>query len=79
MALDRTKSTKSEQTDEHREQAFMRRTRKYFRQGGIDPDKPAEQSKPRDFLPLSSLKVEIEGWDEDEEKFQPGTKVHILT
>jgi HopA1 effector protein family len=77
MALDRTHFVWEGQSDAEREEAFRRRAVKYFRQAGIDPDRPAEQYAPGEYLPIEQLKVDIEGEIGENRMYRPGTKVHV--
>lgn len=56
MALERTRFSVDDQSEEQRKQAFKRRVEKYFRQAGIDPDKPALQGEVKSLPDLSSIK-----------------------
>lgn len=76
MALDRTKWDISDTPDPERFEAFKRRTEKYFRQAGIDPDRPAEQADPKAVKPISSIVITIEGELDGDGMYKPGTKVH---
>jgi len=77
MALDRTKSSRPDQSDDDRFDAFKHRVGKYFQQAGIDPDRPAEQSEPKAYLPLSTLEVEIEEIRKPSKQDVGKVKVHI--
>ena len=65
MALDRTHFTRAGQTDQQRCAAFKNRAAKYFPQAGIDPDRPAEQSEPKDLNPIEELDRTIQGDPDD--------------
>ena len=66
MALDRTHFTRAGQTDQQRCAAFKNRAAKYlFTQAGIDPDRPAEQSEPKDLKPIEELDRTIQGDPDD--------------
>ncbi|HET8706930.1 MAG TPA: T3SS effector HopA1 family protein, partial [Pseudomonadales bacterium] len=77
MALDRTKSSRPNQSDSDRFEAFKHRVEKYFRQAGIDPDNPAEQSAPLAYLPLEDLDVDIEVVKPATKQDVGKAKVHI--
>jgi HopA1 effector protein family len=78
MALDRTRFKVSGQTDNDRADAFKRRAAKYFLAAGIDPDRPSEQSAPKNLKKLAELEYRIEGdLDDKGDFYRPGAKVHV--
>ena len=78
MALDRTRFKVPGQTDNDRADAFKRRAAKYFLAAGIDPDRPSEQSAPKNLKKLAELEYRIEGdLDDKGDFYKPGAKVHV--